>query len=142
VTDDVFVFGGDATDIPPGTYPATLTSLTVKTSDAFGDFRAWDFTLDSGSIVGGASSMATSAKSKGGQWAIALLGNKPDKGQAVQLVGRKCLVVVELDAKDWPKVTNVLPTLADGATPKGRKAPGASTEPTGVYPDDPGALPF
>jgi hypothetical protein len=115
VTDDVFVFGGDATDIPPGTYPAKLTSLTTKTSDAFGDFRAWDFTLDTGSVVGGASSMATGSKSKGGKWAMALLGRKPDAGERVTLIGLPCLVVVSLDDKDWPKVTDVLPPLAKGA---------------------------
>jgi len=116
VTEDVFVFGGDATDIPPGTYPAKLTSLMTKTSDAFGDFRAWDFTLDTGSVVGGASSMATGSKSKGGKWAMALLGRKPSAGEKVTLIGLPCLVVVTLDAKDWPKVTDVLPPLVKGAT--------------------------
>ncbi len=116
VTDE-FVFGGDATDIPPGTYPAKLTGLATKTSDAFGDFRAWDFTLDTGSVVGGASSMATSSKSKGGRWAIALLGKKPDAGTKVTLVGKRCLVVVGLNKDDWPTVTDVLPPLAKGAAP-------------------------
>ncbi len=116
---DEFVFGGDATDIPPGTYPATLTAMSVKESDAFGRFRAWDFTLDTGSVVGGASSMATSSKSKGGQWAIALNGGKkPEPGEKLELIGRPCLVVVELDSKDWPKVAGVLPPLAKGKTPK------------------------
>jgi hypothetical protein len=115
VTDD-FVFGGDATDIPPGTYPAKLTGLTTKTSEAFGDFRAWAFTLDTGSVVGGGSSMATSSKSKGGKWAMALLGRKPAAGEKVELIGLPCLVVVTLDAKDWPKVTDVLPPLVKGAT--------------------------
>lgn len=115
---DVFVFGGDATDIPPGTYPAILTGLGTKTSDAFGDFRTWDFTLESGSVVGGATSMNTGAKSKGGKWAMALVGRKPDKGETIVLLGLPCLVVVGLDANDWPKVVDVLPPLAKvGAVP-------------------------
>lgn len=126
MSEDEFVFGGDAADIPPGTYPATLTSLSVGTSDQYGDFRKWDFTLDSGSVVGGASSMATGSKSKGGKWAIALLGRKPDKGERVQLIGRPCLVVVVLDKDDWPKVDNVLPPLAT-ATQKAVKAAEAGT---------------
>lgn len=120
---DEFVFGGDAADIPPGTYPATLTGLGTKTSDAFGEFRTWDFTLDTGSVVGGASSMATGAKSKGGKWAIALLGRKPDKGEKVTLIGRKCLVVIVLDAQDWPKVGDVLPPLAAPVSVAPAKAP-------------------
>lgn len=111
---DEFVFGGDSTDIPPGTYPAKITALGVKTSDAFGDFRTWDFTLDSGSVVGGASSMNTGPKSKGGRWAAALNGGVQYKGASTALMGRPCLVVVGLDKNDWPVVTDVLPPLAQG----------------------------
>jgi len=134
VTD--FVFGGDSTDVQPGTYPAILTALSVKTSAAFGDFRAWDFTLDSGSVIGGASSMATGSKSKGGKWAMALLGRKPDKGEAVTLVGLPCLVVVGLNKDDWPEVTDVLPPMAASKASGRPKAAPAAAEGT-----DPG-LPF
>jgi hypothetical protein len=116
VSDD-FVFGGDAADIPPGTYPATLSALGVKESDAFGEFRTWDFTLDSGSTVGGASSMATSSKSKGGRWGRALLGHAPQAGEKANLIGRKCLIVVGLDKNDWPIVTDVLPPMAAAPQP-------------------------
>jgi len=119
VTDEI-VFGGDSTDIPNGTYPAKLKSIETKTSAAFGDFRAWDFELDSGSIVGGGSSMATGSKSKGGRWIIALLGRKPDKGEKVGalLIGKPCLVTVEEDANGWPKVTGVLPPLGSPTAAK------------------------
>ncbi len=129
-----FVFGGDATDIPPATYPAKLLSIGMKTSDAFGDFRTWDFTLESGSVVGGASSTATGSKSKGGRWAAALNGGKPYKGTSTDLIGRDCLVVVGLDKNDWPIVTDVLPPLA-----KGGSLPLAADEPE-PSPND--ALPF
>lgn len=109
------VFGGDSTDIPAGTYPATLKSIEVKTSTAFGDFRAWDFELESGSVVGGATSMSTNTKSKGGRWTVALFGRQPLKGEKIDLAGKSCLVVVEEDANGWPKVVNVVPAPA-GAT--------------------------
>ena len=105
------VIGGDMEDIPEGTYPATLQSIETKESVAFGEFRAWDFKLDSGSVVGGATSMSTGSKSKGGKWIAALLGRKPDKGESVQLVGRPCLVVVVENKDGWPKVDAVLPPM-------------------------------
>jgi hypothetical protein len=119
------VFGGDSTDIPAGTYPATLKSIEVKTSTAFGDFRAWDFTLEGGSVVGGASSLSLGSKSKGGRWAIALAGKPLAKGESIDLEGRACLVVVEEDANGWPKVVNVVPAPA-GATETPDKAKVAS----------------
>jgi hypothetical protein len=124
VTDEI-VFGGDSTDIPNGTYPAKLKSVETKTSAAFGDFRAWDFELDSGSIVGGGSSMATGSKSKGGRWIMALLGRKPEKGEKVgsEIIGKPCLVVVEEDANGWPKVTGVLPPLSAQDAPGRPQAP-------------------
>jgi hypothetical protein len=134
VTDDVFVFGGDATDIPPATYPGKLVALGVKTSDAFGDFRTWDFLTDDGHSVGGASSMNTGPKSKGGRWAAALNGGTPYKGTSTDLIGKPCLVVVGLDKNDWPIVTDVLPPLAKGA-----KAPKSAAS---EIPGDPDELPF
>ena len=109
------VIGGDMEDIPEGTYPATVKSIETKESTAFGEFRAWDFQLENGSVVGGASSMATSSKSKGGRWIRALLGRKPEKGESVNLIGRPCLVVVA-EKEGWPNVTDVLPTLATNGT--------------------------
>jgi hypothetical protein len=115
VTDEI-VIGGDMEDIPEGTYPATVKSVTVKESASFGEFRAWDFELQSGSIVGGASSMSTGSKSKGGKWIAAILGRKPEKGEKVELVGKPCLVHV-YDKDGWPAVDAVLPPLAvNGAT--------------------------
>lgn len=118
MTDEI-VIGGDSGDIPPGTYEAKLVSVTVKTSVEFGDFRAWDFELIAGNIVGGGSSMMTGAKSKGGRWIAALLGRKPDKGENVTqaIIGARCLVVVGLDKNDWPKVTDVLPPIVTGSVP-------------------------
>ena len=134
MTED-FVFGGDSTDIPVGTHPGKLTALGVKTSDAFGDFRTWDFTLDTGSVVGGASSMATGSRSKGGKWAMNLLGRKPKTGEKLDLIGLPCLVVVGLDKNDWPTVVDVLPPLA-----KGKAAPIIDAEQPERTADD--ALPF
>jgi hypothetical protein len=132
VTDEI-VIGGDMEDIPEGTYPAIVKSVTVKESATFGEFRAWDFTLQSGSVVGGASSMSTGSKSKGGKWIAAILGRKPEKGETVELVGRPCLVHV-YDKDGWPAVDAVLPPLAvNGAT--------SPTPPVSVDPVGAGTLP-
>ena len=89
MTDEIII-GGDQVDIPPGTYPGKLSATSVKTSVAWGDFRAWDFLLDEGHIVGGGSSMSTGSKSKGGRWIAALLGRRPEKGENVTttIIGR------------------------------------------------------
>lgn len=131
---DVLVFGGDSADIPNGTYPAKLKSITVKTSNEFGEFRAWDFELESGSIVGAATSMSMNAKSKAGRWTVALLGRIPAKGESVDPVGRPCLVQVTEDAKGWPKVAEVLPPLAGSPTaqPEAPTAPAAAPVALGV----------
>ena len=115
---DEIVFGGDATDIPPGTYPATVKSIITKESKAFGQFRAWDFELENGSIVGGGTSTMTGTKSKAGRWIVAILGRKPEAGEAVDLIGKKALVVVEISDDGWPKVTDVIPPIASGKAPK------------------------
>ena len=128
VTDEIII-GGDAADIPPATYPGKLTGTSVKTSVAYGDFRAWEFLLDEGHSVDGASSMATGSKSKGGRWIAALLGRKPDKGENVTaaIIGRPCLVVVGLK-DEWPTVTDVLPPLAGSPTSAGKAPPRPETQ--------------
>ena len=112
MSDDIII-GGDSEDIPPGTYPARLAAVSTKQSAAFGDFRAWDFLLDSGSVVGGSTSMKTGGKSKGGRWITALLGRKPSKGESVgaQILGKPCLVVV-VEKDGWPAIEDVLPPMA------------------------------
>jgi hypothetical protein len=109
MTDDI-VIGGDAEDIPPGTYPAKLTALGDAESVAFGAFKTWDFTLDNGSRVGGASSLNSGRKSKLYRWASAL-GVK-DGETLSTAIGHACLVVVGLNKDGWPTVENVLPPLA------------------------------
>ena len=108
--------GGDSVDIPAGTYPAKLDTIEVRDGVQFeGEFRVWTFALDNGSSVSGSSSMNTGSKSKGGRWIRNLLGRKPEKGETVKLSGLPCLVVVEEDDKGWPKVTDVLPPVAQAA---------------------------
>ena len=141
---DEIVFGGDATDIPPGTYPATVKSIITKESKAFGQFRAWDFELANGSIVGGGSSMATGSKSKAGKWIVAILGHKPEQGERVDLIGKPCLVVVDTGDDGWPKIEAVLPPMAAAGTGTPAAAatpPAAAPEPVQKV-DDIKDLPF
>lgn len=127
MSNDEIVIGGDSADIPPGTYEAKLIGTEVRASDEWGEFRTWDFELANGSTVGGASSMFTGKRSKGGRWIAALLGHEPKAGENVTaaIAGASCLVVVGLDKNDWPKVTDVLPGLAPTAA---GKAPPAAAE--------------
>lgn len=138
MTEDTITIGGDSADIPPATYPAKLFALSKKQSTAYGDFRAWDFLLDQKAadggdlIVGGASSMNTGKKSKGGRWIAALLGQAPEKGttlSASSLLGRPCLVVVEENDEGWPTVTNVLPPMA-AASPVAAAVPAGAVSPS------------
>jgi hypothetical protein len=126
MTDGTIVIGGDSVGIPNGTYPATLTGIVTLQSDAYGEFRRWEFQLENGSTVDGASSMNTGAKSKGGRWIAALLGRKPEKGETVNVIGKACLVVVQEGKNEWPSVFDVLPPLAAAS------APAASTEPAAL----------
>jgi len=120
------IFGGDAADIPAGTYPGRLARVGVAESNAWGEFRTWDFELDNGSTVGGSSSMKTGSKSKTGRWITALLGRKPDKGENVTkaIIGRPCLVVVTENDDGWPQVADVLPPMSGSVA----AAPGPATE--------------
>ena len=139
MSNDEIIIGGDSTDIPDGTFPAICVGWDTKHSEKFdNDFRTWEFQLDNGSRVGGASSLATSARSKGGQWIAALTGRKPAKGETVKVAGRPCLIVVSSERNGWPEVTDVLPPLnaPQPATdaPQGPAAPGvapAATEADG-----------
>lgn len=145
MTEDTITIGGDMEDIPPGTYPATLASLTIKQSVAFGDFRAWDFTLVSGQTVGGATSMKAGKKSKAGRWITSLLGKLPDKGttlSASDLIGKPCLVVVEENGDGWPTVTNVLPPMAANSGPVTAVPAGAAPPAPAVAPPISEDLPF
>jgi len=121
------VIGGDSTDIPPGTYPGTLTGLDIKHSDKFdNDFRVWTFTLDTGSVVEGSSSMSTNSKSKGGRWIAGMLGRVPAKGESVSLLGVRCLVQVIVGEDGWPKVEAVIAEPSQPAQ-KARSAPSTPT---------------
>ncbi len=131
--------GGDSVDIPNGTYPAALFAIIPKTSDAYGEFWAWDFQVRKPDgevvVVGGASSTNTGSKSKAGKWLAALLGRKLVKGETVNPVGQPCMVVIE-EVDGWPKVTEVLPPMVAAAAP----APVAAEQPAKVA--NIGDLPF
>jgi hypothetical protein len=138
VTDEI-VIGGDAEDIPPGTYPGALTGTTVRHSDKFdSDFRVWTFQLDSGSVVEGSSSMHTSSRSKGGRWIAALLGRVPEKGEKPTLIGCRALVSVILGDDGWPKVGEVIAEPRQSAQDAPRRPLAANTEPKA----SPGELDF
>jgi hypothetical protein len=126
MTDEI-VIGGDSVDIPNATYPGTLVEVRTEKSKTWGDFRVWDFlitTTDGAEHrVSGATSMFTSKKSKPGRWIGALLGRYPEKGEAVNVIGKPCLVVVEENDDGWPKVTDVFPPMASTSAPAPAESP-------------------
>jgi hypothetical protein len=110
VTTERIVFGGgDAGDVELGTHAAVLDSIVTKQSES-GDFRAWTFKLADGATVGGSSSLSMHPQSKGGRWAVALLGRTPANGEDITeaIIGKPCLVSVIEGKNGWPKVSEVM----------------------------------
>lgn len=106
------IIGGDMVDIPPGAYPATVTSVetTVNPRDN-STFRVWTFVLDKGNQVDGTSSLLTGPKSKTWQWASAILGGSPKGVPLSSLAGKRCIVTIVEGASGYPKVDQVLPYM-------------------------------
>lgn len=113
--------GGGYT-VEPGTYEATLIALEdFQYDDGEGNktLRRWTFGLESEVdpegkpiTIDGVSSTATGPKSKAFGWLAALLGRPPVTGETFtpsMLVGRGCMVTVELNAEGYSKVAAVVP---------------------------------
>lgn len=114
VLDDV-MFGSP---VKPGTYDARLKSLTPFKATYEGEERtlirwAFDVAVEDGvEEIDGVTSLATGGKSKMKGWVTSLLGRQPEAGErlgALELPGRTCMVVVELNDAGYPKVGAVLP---------------------------------
>ncbi len=110
-----------AAGLPDGFYPARLSSLEIRESEN-GSYRRWVFSVatDDGEVEQVAnSSTALGSKSKAHGWATALLGRKPQAGETVELIGRRCTLQVELDQETgYSRVVNVLPLMQQTAEPQ------------------------
>jgi hypothetical protein len=124
--------GSGASDVEAGTYPATLIAVNEKmipskfTDDPSGLAPAWEwvFSLDSGDEVNGLTSTYVTPKSRAFGYLVAMMGkDKVINGAGfdlIDLIGRKALVVVEINDAGWPRVTGVMPPMrtATKAAPK------------------------
>jgi len=111
------IVGGGEPNIAAGTYPGRLTGIRESDAGEFGGFRIWEFSLDDGRPCDGASSLGLGPKTKGYRWAANILGRPPVKGEDIEplLIGKPCLLVVQLNMEGWPKVAEVMPPMAAGA---------------------------
>jgi len=127
------------TQVPAGTYEATLQNLeakTIQTNDGPTDIVEWVFAIREeeleGALVSGSTSMAWSEKSKAFAWGKSLNGNRPwdmvdsdGDPDIAGLVGLDCLI--EVVEKVSPtgivrsKVESVMPDPA--AMKKSKKLP-------------------
>ena len=108
-------------EVPAGTYPAVITDIQVKASKADGsEFRVWTFTLADGSgrTITGASSMQSTPKSKAGKWVAAIIGRVPTVGEKIELVGRHCVISVEINDDGYEKVTGVMAPITAPPAPR------------------------
>ncbi len=105
--------------VEPGTYPAVLDSVEAKTSQAFGDFWAWNFLIGD-TPVGGATTPKLGANTKARRWTEAIVGRPLELDEEVdygKLEGRSCLVVIELNDKGYSKVAEVLAPIRQSTAP-------------------------
>jgi hypothetical protein len=130
MTDDITITAGaPQMDIAPGTYEATLISISEprtilpQSGPNAGkevQLRDWTFALEDGTEINGSASVASGPKSKTYAWLTALLGGTPPVlGQSYpksQLIGREALITIAIDEGGWPKITNL------SARPKARPA--------------------
>jgi hypothetical protein len=119
-TDDFELELGPSSDLDDGTYRATLTALEPFSADYEGETRdllRWSFeTMVDGDAVevSGASSRATGPNSQLFRWLSALVGSEATgqpkaRFKRSELIGREAMIVVEHNARGWPKVANVVP---------------------------------
>jgi hypothetical protein len=118
--------------LPPGNYPASLTSVVERTIEVKGESRdvfEWTFAVptvnDDGSpgdpiSVSGLSSQMTGPKSKTAAFLVALLGPSAVQPGATftmnDLIGKTCLIQTDLNDSGYAKVIGATPTPVS-ATP-------------------------
>lgn len=113
--------------IDPGVYPGRLDSIETGTSETYGEFRKWNFTLKLGdgsfTTLSAVSSTASGPKSKGYKWASAILGRNPKAGETLDLAGKLCQVHVIVNDDGFNRVEAVLPAQVNGTTSQAKPVP-------------------
>lgn len=141
--------GAGASDVEAGTYPATLIAVNEKmipskfTDDPSGLAPSWEwvFSLDGGEEVNGLTSTYVTPKSRAFGYLVALMGkDKVINGAGFELsdlIGRKALVVVEINDGGWPRVVGVMPPMRAA-----KAAPVKPAAPEVVEAEEESDLPF
>lgn len=141
-TDMELNFGTPIPKAEAGTYPALLVGVEpFKINEGTVEAKTlirWEFSLDGTDdpevpgqpiILDGITSLATGPRSKMRPWVAALLGRNLDEqislsGLRSQLLGRPCLVTVEINDSGYSKVANVVPPTRQPARPAAPAQPG------------------
>lgn len=96
-----------------GIYPARLDSIEIGTSETYGDFNRWNFTLKlpdgAFTTLTAVSSRSSGPKSKAYKWASAILGRNPKAGEQLDLSGKQCQLHVIVNEEGFNRVEAVLP---------------------------------
>lgn len=152
-TTEITIGGGYA--VEPGTYEATLIALEdFEYDDGEGKktLRRWTFGMENETdpegnpiSIDGVSSLATGPKSKAFSWLAALLERAPVTGEKytpAMLIGRGCMVTVELNAEGFSKVAAVVPQPKRRAPAAAPQAAQAAPEPVGAFVGAPATPPL
>lgn len=134
-TDIELNFGTPIPKAEAGTYPAMLVGLEpFKINEGTNDAKTlirWEFSLDGTDdpeipgqpiILDGVTSLATGPRSKMRPWVTALIGHNLEEQLALsalrmQVLGKACLVTVEINDAGYSKVANVVPPPRQPARP-------------------------
>lgn len=142
--------------LPPGNYPATLTSVVERTIEVKGESRdvfEWSFAVptanDDGTPgdpinISGLSSQMTGPKSKTAAFLVALLGPTAVQPGATftmnDLVGKQCLIQTDLNDNGYHKVVGATPLpVTAQVRPTNRAAVGEAAT---ASPDEPKVSPL
>jgi len=134
------ITGGGA-DIPAGRYIGSVRDIEQLIAKATGDpFLVWRCVVefDGKQVdVDGTSSLNTGPQSKPRRWMKAILGREIARGEYVareDLLGRPCVVDVEINDDGWPYVAEIRPISP--ASPAIREASPAGLAPANGFAED------
>ena len=120
----------DTNAVEEGVYPAVVTKLDLKETEAGDTFRIWHFDVTAEGEtkkITAASSLMLGPKSKAYKWISAILGRRPEPGEKIEVVGYPCQVHLIVDEDTgYNKVETVLPANGKAAPQPAPAAPSLS----------------
>jgi hypothetical protein len=108
----------DADALAAGVYPAVLRAIEDGENDN-GPYRRWTFdVLAPDGVTHELRAFSTTAggpRSKAYKWATVLLGHKPPVGEPVDVTGKACRVVLNVNEDGYNRVGDLLPPESSGS---------------------------